>query len=84
MPNSFRVTIILQWDESFASASPDSEGSSSDLLLGLFDPVARKYAAVSNVANTGRDPIEIIQINVRSYLAVSYLVARGSHCETQL
>lgn len=68
LPNVTFVDLLFQWDEPFASATPGSPGSSSDLDLFLVDLVRRVMVKIGDEANIGKDPIEIIRINVKSYL----------------
>lgn len=68
LPNAESVVLIFQWDEPFATATPGSRGSSSDLGMFLFDPILNELLVISDFLNIGMDPIELIGFNVAGYL----------------
>ena len=42
LPNAEAVFLIFQWDEPFATATPGSQGSSSDLGMFILDPILNR------------------------------------------
>jgi hypothetical protein len=68
LPNTERLRLIFQWDEPFATATPGSQGSSSDLGMFILDPTLNRAVAISDQVNIGMDPIEIIGLNVTDHL----------------
>lgn len=67
-PNYDDMIIIFQWDEPFASASPGSTGSRSDLDVFFYDSAGMELLDFSADANIEGDPIEVISLNVTSFL----------------
>lgn len=67
LPNSRSVTLTLQWDEPFASAFPNT-GAKNDLDIILFDSTASVVLAAAAAGNYGRDPIEILEVDVNYIL----------------
>jgi hypothetical protein len=68
LPNKEDVVLIFQWDEPFATATPGSQGSSSDLGMCILDPTLNRVVEISDQINIGMDPLEIICLNVTDYL----------------
>jgi hypothetical protein len=68
LPNKESVVLIFQWDEPFATATPGSQGSSSDLGMCILDPALNRVVEISDQINIGMDPLEIIDLNVTDYL----------------
>jgi hypothetical protein len=57
--NPVQVSIYLQWDSPFFTASPISGGSNNGLDISIFDVAGNLRARAAN-ANTGYDPLEVI------------------------
>lgn len=68
LPNEEDVALIFQWDEPFATATPGSKGSSSDLGMCILDRALHHVVGISDQINIGMDPLEIIRLNVTYYL----------------
>lgn len=61
IPVGAQATIAFQWSEPFASVSPASGGSRSDIDIYLYDSTGTTLLAKSDAYNIGSDPVETIQ-----------------------
>ena len=61
IPVGGAINLSFQWDQPFASVSPRSGGSRSDLDIFLFDRSGTRLLASGTTDNIGGDPIEFLQ-----------------------
>ena len=63
----FPLVVAMQWDDKFASYSPDKQGSSTDLdFLFFSDQQGVNAVGGALAANVGEDPFEVVSFDTGS------------------
>lgn len=60
IPANGTLAVTLQWDQPFASISPQSGGAVTDLDAYLYDATGAQIIARATTANVGADPVETL------------------------